>query len=87
MSSSTSIDMSQEESIRKIMQLRPLFTPSDQSRGFDVEHMLSTDLSFLVKSGEVDMIGLIPFLISTVQGLLQRVDALEAEIKEIVGSN
>ena len=74
-------DMSQEASIRKLLQLKPLLSHSDQTRGFDIEHVKTTELSFLAREGTVDAIQLIPFLVSALQNIVKRVEALEARLQ------
>lgn len=72
------IDMSPEESLRKLLQLRPVLSVDDLGRHFVPSQVLSTDLSLLVKDGSVDPMLLIPFLVSAIQCLDKRLTLLEA---------
>ena len=71
-------EMSQSESLRKLLQLKPVLNTQTNERGFDTQHTLSTELAGVLKDGEVH---LIPFLVAALQNIESRVVALETEFK------
>lgn len=79
MTSPTVSDMSQDESIRKLMQLRPVIF-EDNTRGFVPEDVRATDLSFAEREAKVDTVTLIPFLVSALQNIEKRLEAVEARV-------
>lgn len=69
--------MNQQESIRKILQLKPVFNPATQERKFLANDISSTDLALFAKQGSFDHTILVPFLVSAIQNLETRIKYLE----------
>lgn len=72
------IEMSAEESLRKLLQLKPVFSFDDLGRYFTPSQVMSTDLSFVVQDGKVEPSLLVPFLVSALQCLDKRIRVLES---------
>lgn len=79
----TLVDMSKEESVRKLLQLRPVLNQESHERFLDPEHTLSSDLAWLVREGKVKNSDLVPFLVSAIQGLAIRIESLEREMSRM----
>lgn len=73
-------DMSQKESMRKLQQLRPVLESETQHRIFLADTIKDTELGGLMLDNGLDHCHLVPFLVTAVQYLDDRVRALEQQL-------
>jgi hypothetical protein len=76
------IPMVPTEALRKLSQLHAVLNLESQERAFDSDELLQSDLAgLLLSNNQIDHTKLIPFLVTAVNHLAERVQKLESARK------